>query len=101
MTYRDRIVAAADGSLSVKELAALAGCTEDYARRVVTEAGLPARPASVKAQVVALANGRRTAPQIARLIGARPSWVREIANTMQLPVPLGRAVPGRKEAANG
>lgn len=101
MTAKARILAAADGSQSLRELAALAGCTEDHARRVVQEAGLTTRPASVKAKVIAMANGRRTAPQIARLIGARPTWVRAIAQRLQLPVPLERAAPGRKETVHG
>lgn len=84
------MAAAADGSLSIRELARLGECSENYVRVLVRDTGLPARPASVKAGVMRLANGERTAPQIARILGARPQWVREIANDLGLPVPLSQ-----------
>lgn len=87
MTARARITAAADGSLSVRELAQVGGCSESYAQRLVLDDGLPVRATSVKAGVIGLADGVRTAPQIALILGARPAWVREVANDLGLPVP--------------
>lgn len=87
MTAKARIHALADGSRSVQELAALAGCSKTHVYAVVLDAGLPLRPASVKAAVIALADGRRTATEIADAISTTPYYVREVSTRLGLPVP--------------